>query len=35
MGEMGYIVSDGYDIAQAASCFLCTFKECKVSKQKP
>ena len=25
MGEMYYIVSDGYDIAQTAICFLCQF----------
>ena len=25
MGEMDYIVSDGYDIAQTAICFLCQF----------
>ena len=31
MGEMDYIVSDGYDIAQTASCFLCAFKGRKVT----
>ena len=25
MGEVGYIVSDGYDVAQTAICFLCQF----------
>ena len=31
MGEIEYIVSDGYDIAQTAICFLCQFKGKKVS----
>ena len=31
MGEVDYIVSDGYDIAQTAICFLCQFKGKKVS----
>lgn len=31
MAEIDYIVSDGYDIAQAAICFLCQFKGKKVS----
>ena len=31
MGEIDYIVSDGYDIAQTAICFLCQFIGRKVS----
>ena len=31
MGEIDYIVSDGYDIAQTAICFLCQFMGRKVS----
>ena len=31
MGEVDYIVSDGYDIAQTAICFLCQFKGRRVS----
>ena len=31
MGEIDYIVSDGYDIAQTAICFLCQFRGKKVS----
>ena len=31
MSEIDYIVSDGYDIAQTAICFLCQFKGKKVS----
>ena len=31
MGEVDYIVSDGYDIAQTAICFLCQFKGKRVS----
>lgn len=31
MSEVDYIVSDGYDIAQTAICFLCQFKGKKVS----
>ena len=31
MGEVDYIVSDGYDIAQSAICFLCQFKGKRVS----
>ena len=31
MGEIDYIVSDGYDVAQTAICFLCQFVGRKVS----
>ena len=31
MNEVGYIVSDGYDVAQTAICFLCQFVDKRVS----